>query len=338
MNSSHFVWDGNPEIFTIPEFQLPFALSILGLVISFIAYQFFASKKKEGGSGKRDAGSQEHQASTVKLLALGILLLIIGQLIGLVLPGPTFESIGPIAPRWYGLLFALSFFLGYNIGARTFTDANLPLKYADSLFIYLMVGTILGARLGHVIFYDLDYYLRNPELILAFWEGGLASHGAVVGVLTSVWLFSRKHKTIDFLWVADRMALPFTLGGFFVRFGNFFNSEILGKPTDVPWAVVFAKVDDVARHPSMLYEAFWYLGAFGFFVWVYKKYETRPPQGALTALFLVVLFVGRFLIEFTKENQSAFEASLPINMGQILSLICIVIGAVWLSRINWKKN
>jgi prolipoprotein diacylglyceryl transferase len=249
-----------------------------------------------------------------------------------------FESIGPIAPRWYGLMFALSFYLGYKIGARTFLDAKLPLQYADSLFLYLMAGTVLGARLGHVIFYDREYYLANPGLILAFWEGGLASHGAVIGVLTSVWLFTKKHKQVDFLWAADRMALPFTLGGFFVRFGNFFNSEILGKPSDAPWAVVFTRIDDIPRHPSMLYEAFWYLGAFAFFVWIYKKYETRPPKGALTALFLVVLFVGRFLIEFTKENQSAFEAALPINMGQILSLVCIVIGGIWLSRIQWKKS
>lgn len=322
--SSPFVWDGNPVMFTIPAIPLPFELSLIGLVLAFIAYNVLVSRKTKG--------------KPINPWLLGAGAFVVGQIIGLVIPGPMFESIGPIAPRWYGLMFALSFYLGYKIGARTFLDAKLPLQYADSLFLYLMAGTVLGARLGHVIFYDLDYYLANPGLILAFWEGGLASHGAVVGVLTSVWLFTKKHKQVNFLWAADRMALPFTLGGFFVRFGNFFNSEILGKPADVSWAVVFTRVDAVPRHPSMLYEAFWYLGAFAFFVWIYKKYETRPPQGALTALFLVVLFVGRFLIEFTKENQSPFEAALPINMGQILSLICIVIGGIWLSRINWKSN
>lgn len=250
---------------------------------------------------------------------------------------PVMFSIGLLSPRWYGLMFALSFWLGYHIGARTFADAKIPLKYADSLFMYLMAGTILGARLGHVIFYDLDYYLMNPHLILAFWEGGLASHGAVVGVTASVWLFARNNKAVPFLWAADRIVIPFTLGGFFVRFGNFFNSEILGKPADVPWAVVFARVDELPRHPSMLYEAFWYLGVFAFFVWVYKRYATKPPAGSLSALFLILVFIGRFLIEFTKENQSAFEAALPINMGQILSLVCIAIGTVWALRISWKR-
>ncbi len=322
MQSTHWVWDGDPIMFTIPEFGLPFAINLLALVAGYFGYQYVSGKQKTD-NGKRF------------LIGLGIAAAV--ALVGPFLPGPVFESVGPISPRWYGLLFALSFFLGYRIGANTFKDAGLPMELPDKLFLYLMVGTVLGARLGHVIFYDLEYYLRHPERILMFWEGGLASHGAVIGVTTSIWLFVKKHPKVSFLWVADRMVLPFTLGGFFVRFGNFFNSEILGKPTELPWAVVFARIDALPRHPSMLYEAFWYLGAWIAFTWLYKKYEARPPAGSLSALFLLVLFVGRFLIEFTKEDQSAFEAGWVLNMGQILSLVAIAVGGWWATRINWKQ-
>lgn len=246
-------------------------------------------------------------------------------------------SIGPLDLRWYGLLFAGAFIAGYIIERRLFLDAGRKEQEVESLLTYVLIGTIVGARLGHVIFYDPYYYfIERPDQILAVWNGGLASHGGAIGILTAMYLFIRKKAGMSFYWLADRVVVPVALAGAFIRTGNFFNSEIVGKPTDLPWAVIFAKVDMLPRHPTMLYEAVFYLLVFGLLIAIYKAYNNRPPEGVLFGTFLATLFSGRFLLEYTKVSQADFAASWVFNMGQWLSLPLILWG-FWLLWKHYKQ-
>ncbi|GIV39260.1 MAG: prolipoprotein diacylglyceryl transferase [Thermonema sp.] len=240
--------------------------------------------------------------------------------------------------RWYGLMFAIAFLLGSNILAKIFKIEGKPEKDLDKLTVYVIIATIVGARLGHCLFYQPDYYLSNPVEILKIWEGGLASHGAAIGILTALYLYSRSRPDQPFLWVTDRVVIPVALGGGFVRLGNLMNSEIVGKPTDLPWGFIFVRNgEDFARHPAQIYESLFYFFTF-YVLWrIYQKHQSKLPQGALLGLFLVMVFGFRFLVEFVKDNQVPFEDQLPLNMGQILS-IPAVLGGLWLMARAWKKD
>jgi phosphatidylglycerol:prolipoprotein diacylglycerol transferase len=192
-----------------------------------------------------------------------------------------------------------------------------------------VVGTIVGARLGHCLLYEPDYYLRHPLEILAVWRGGLASHGGAVGIFVAIWLYARRAGR-DLLWLMDRVALAAPIAGASIRIGNFFNSEIIGKPSTAPWAVVFARVDAVPRHPAMLYEAAAYLVIFAVMWWLDRRTRLPERRGALAGLLLVLIFTARFAIEFLKEPQEPFEAALPLDLGQLLSLPGILIGVLLL--------
>ncbi len=239
---------------------------------------------------------------------------------------PEIFRIGPFALRWYSLGFVISFLLGYYIMRHIFKLEKKPETYVDDLFVYVFLGTIIGARLGHVIFYDLDYYLKNPLEILMIWHGGLASHGAAIGILTALYLLVKKKKDFSFLWILDRVVIVVALSGFFIRLGNLFNSEIYGKPTHVPWAFVFKRVDNLPRHPTQIYEALAYLIIFFILYRIYLNNRPSLREGTLFGLFLITVFAFRFFVEFFKENQSAWESSLPLNMGQILSIPFVLIG------------
>ena len=175
-----------------------------------------------------------------------------------------------ITLRWYGFLFAMAFVAGYYITRRDVKRLGKDEKFMDSLLIYMLLGAIIGARLGHCFFYEPDYYLRNPIKILYTWEGGLASHGGAIGILFSLWLFSRKYK-VKWLWIVDRISGVTALGGFFIRMGNLMNSEIIGTQTSVPWAFIFTAEDSVPRHPAQLYEAICYLIIFFFLRFIDKN-------------------------------------------------------------------
>jgi len=239
---------------------------------------------------------------------------------------PEIFRIGSFAVRWYGLLFASSFFFGYIIMNKMFKNEKLGEDVLDRLTIYMAVGTIVGARLGHCLFYEPSYYLKNPLEILMIWHGGLASHGAAIGILLAIWYFARKERK-DYLWVMDRIVITVALAGFFIRMGNLMNSEIYGVETTVPWGFVFLRNHEVApKHPTQIYEALAYLAIF---VLLYKLYWVKKGehlQGLLFSLFLVLVFTSRFFIEFLKEDQVAFEATMKINMGQWLSIPFIVAG------------
>jgi phosphatidylglycerol:prolipoprotein diacylglycerol transferase len=241
--------------------------------------------------------------------------------------------------RWYGLLFASGFFFGYIIFNRYFSKTGFTTELLDKLTIYMAVGTIIGARLGHCFFYDFEYFSQNPLEILMVWKGGLASHGGAIGILIAITLYVRK-TGISFLWIMDRIAVVTALAGFFIRMGNLMNSEIYGRPTDLPWG--FSFVRDRSRinfydqetgeligkhlpcHPTQLYEALSYLLIFIVLFWLVRKYAPKLKEGVLFALFLISVFTARFFIEYVKFEQSDFEVdminNLNMNMGQLLSL------------------
>lgn len=256
--------------------------------------------------------------------------------------------------RWYGLLFASAFLFGYIIFNRFFKKQGLSTEKLDQLTIYIAIGTIIGARLGHCFFYDAEYYLKNPLEILMIWKGGLASHGGAIGILIALYLYVKKTK-ISFLWIIDRLSVAAALGGFFIRMGNLMNSEIYGKPTDLPWGFKFIR--DKSRvnfydpqtgellgqhlpcHPTQIYEGFSYLLIFVVLFWVIRKFGHRLKEGVVFSWFLISVFTARFFIEYLKFEQSDFEIDLinqlGLNMGQILSIPFVLMGVIlllWLRK------
>lgn len=241
---------------------------------------------------------------------------------------PIAVSIGPLSIHWYGLLFAAAFLAGVRIMGRMFAREGRDRSDLDSLLGFVVIGALVGARLGHCLLYDPAYYLSNPLDILKIWEGGLASHGGVVGILVAVWAFARKGK-YPFWWLLDRIAVPAALGGAFIRIGNFMNSEIVGMPTIASWAVIFERVDDLPRHPVQLYEAAAYLMIFTILFSTWQVKGARSRQGLLAGIFLTLVFAARFALEFFKTPQAAYEAGFVLTVGQWLSVPCILAG-LWL--------
>ena len=251
---------------------------------------------------------------------------------------PEIFAIGSFALRWYGLFFALSFILGFNVEQRIFAHEKIDERHLDRLFVYMVVGTIVGARLGHTLFYEPDIYLADPIRIIKVWEGGLASHGAAVAIPLLLWYYHHKTK-LSWLWLLDRMCLTVALAGGFIRLGNLFNSEILGKAWDGPWSFVFMRVDRIARHPTQIYESLTYFASFFFLLWLYWKRDKGKQPGYMFGLFLVLIFGTRIGWEFLKENQTFWEAQLPLNMGQLLSLPLVAIGAyLWIRAMRLERK
>lgn len=250
---------------------------------------------------------------------------------------PEIFRIGSFAIRWYGLLFAASFVFGYLIMLKIFKKENIPVSVLDSLTTYMVIGTIVGARLGHCLFYEPAYYLSHPLEIFEVWQGGLASHGAAVGIIITILIFG-KVKKLPFLWVMDRVVITVALSGLFIRTGNLMNSEIFGHATSLPWGFIFLRaghpLDLAPRHPTQLYEGLSYLVIFVIIWWYYYKKNGKPAQGMIFGMFLIMVFGMRFLIEFAKEPQEGFEKYMILNMGQLLSIPLILAGIwfVWRAR------
>lgn len=238
--------------------------------------------------------------------------------------------------RWYGLFFATSFLLGYRIMRKMYAQEQLSDELLDKLLIYVMIGTVVGARLGHVFFYDWEYYRNHLVEIPMVWKGGLASHGAAIAIIISLYIYTRRVLDRSLLWMLDRVVVTVALAGFFIRMGNLFNHEIIGVASDVPWAFIFSRayVPDplTPRHPAQLYEALCYLIIFGLMFRAFWKTRIAKHEGRLFGWFLVSVFTARFLIEFLKEDQVAFEASMALNMGQWLSIPLVAVGAFFVLR------
>ena len=261
-------------------------------------------------------------------------------------------SIGPF--RWYSLCWLIGLALAYLVVKRLYKEQKIKDELFDPLFIYCFLGILIGARLGHCIFYQPDYFLTSAkgfvEMLLPIhfladggWKftgyEGLASHGGTLGLMIALWLYVKKSKLS--IWrVLDNIAIATGITACFIRLGNLMNSEIIGKITDVPWAFIFERVDTMPRHPGQLYEAIAYAILFGIMWTIYKKRSTFNVQrstfnvgsGWYFGFCLTYIFTFRFFIEYTKEIQEAFEASLPIDMGQILSIPFIIIGVVCMLR------
>jgi prolipoprotein diacylglyceryl transferase len=251
--------------------------------------------------------------------------------------------------RWYGLSWALAFIGSHFFMNRIFKKEGRTDNQLDMLTLYIVVATVLGARLGHCFFYDFDYYSKHLLEVFKVWEGGLASHGGAIGILVGMWLYCRKTKE-SWMWLFDRLVVVVPLASMCIRFGNLMNSEIVGKVTDVAWGFKFLRNDeDLAnftqfqtpipvRHPTQLYEALFYLVLFILFYWLWKNKREAVGKGFMFGLFCILMFSFRFLMEFMKENQSAFEDALPINMGQILSLPFIAVGIFMIARSQKLKK
>lgn len=243
---------------------------------------------------------------------------------------PDILSIGPFTVRWYGLLFAVSFIIGYQIFVWIYRREKKREEELSDLIWYMILGTVIGARLGHCLFYNPTYYLSNPLEIFAIWHGGLASHGAAIGILIALYLFTKKVKNTPYFWLLDRIVITVALGGFFIRMGNLFNSEIVGIPSNLPWAFLFEnsiQYGDVPRHPVQLYEAIGYLAVFIILIFLYKYNYKKYKEGFLFGIFLVLVFGYRFFIEYLKVPQVEFTTNLPLRMGQLLSIPLVLYGA-----------
>lgn len=245
---------------------------------------------------------------------------------------PEIVDLGFIAPRWYGLLWALCFIIGYKLMEGFFKKEKIKVELVDTLATYMLIATVVGARFGHVFFYQSDYYLAHPLDILKIWEGGLASHGAAIGILLGLYIFARREK-YPYLWIVDRIVIVVALSGFLIRMGNLMNSEIYGHITDMPWGFVFVRDGQTEpRHPTQLYEALSYLLIFFYLLRHYYKKAGKTKEGYLTGVFMLSVFGMRFLIEFIKEAQVSFEESMQLNMGQWLSIPLILCGIYLIVR------
>lgn len=254
---------------------------------------------------------------------------------------PELIRLGPLTVRWYGLLFALGFLLGYLVLQRIFRREGVPENDLGTLLLYVLGGAMIGARLGHCLLYEPGYYLSRPGEIILIWRGGLASHGGAAGILIALCFYARSRPGQSYLWLLDRLAIAVALAGTLIRIGNLFNSEIIGTASGLPWAFTFARAGvtpTVPRHPSMLYESAAYLLVFFLLLFVYRRRRGRVPPGELIGLFLLTAFTARFLIEFVKEPQAAFENSLPLNMGQLLSIPAVIAGIVLLVASRRRPN
>ena len=254
---------------------------------------------------------------------------------------PVMFHIGSFGLRWYSMGFLLAFALGYYILSRIFKQERVRSEYLDTLVIYIFLAVLFGARLGHCIFYDADYFFTSEHWVEIFWPfedgrftgfSGLASHGAAIGIFIALWLYWRKYK-MNVWWVFDRIVIVVALGGVFIRTGNLFNSEIYGTATDLPWGFIFERNGEtVPKHPTGLYEATAYLIIFAVSLFYYLRKKGQFKTGSIFGWWLVALFGARFLIEFVKTN--GVVEGVPLLMGQILSLPLILGGLViaWLAH------
>ena len=243
---------------------------------------------------------------------------------------PVLIDLGFRAIRWYGAFFAVGFAVGYLIVRWMFEREGKDTKTLDKLLITLLVGTVVGARVGHCFFYNPAYYLAHPIEVLYVWKGGLASHGGLIGIVTAIWVYAKTTPGQGYLWTLDRIVVPTALVGCLIRLGNLMNSELLGRAADVPWAFVFVRVDPATpRHPVVLYESLSYLATFAVLFFLYKRWGGRIAEGLLTGWFLVLVFGSRFVNELFKARLTPLDETSLFSMGQVLSIVPVLVG-LWL--------
>ncbi len=261
---------------------------------------------------------------------------------------PAIFTIGSKEIRWYSLMFIIGFGIGYKIVERMWRRESINPKWIDPLLYYTLIGTVVGARFGHCLFYDPGYYLSHPIEILKVWEGGLASHGGVLGIIVAIYFYSKHVSRQSMLWTFDKLVVPTGLVAALIRIGNLMNHEVYGHPTDLPWGFRFIEnlhawrqgaepIFSAPSHPTQIYEAVCYLLTFVLCMWLYFKKEAWKKEGLIFGIFMICIFTARFFIEFLKNNQEDFEAAMPINMGQCLSIPFIVMGIYFVVR-AWRRS
>lgn len=264
---------------------------------------------------------------------------------------------GRSTPNLYSLLFVTGMIIGYFVIRKMFRKEGIDDAVLDKLVMYIVPATIIGARLGHVFFYGpywdfvdncgvmQEGYFEHPLSILYVWEGGLASHGGAIVILVALWYFSKKVINKPILWILDRIAAPIAIAGMFIRLGNLFNHEIVGDPTNVPWAFSFSQYyndtlcgyDSTPRHPAQLYEAICYFISFGILMFLFWKRDLWKKPGVIFGVFLILIFGARFIIEYVKTGQTARDEYMLLNTGQLLSIPFILIGIYLIIRSNKQQ-
>ncbi|MFL5785109.1 MAG: prolipoprotein diacylglyceryl transferase [Bacteriovoracaceae bacterium] len=249
---------------------------------------------------------------------------------------PEIVSIGPFSLRYYSLMFIIGFLLMGEYVKKLFQKYGKDPELVGSLTTYIIVGMLTGSRLVHCFFYEPQYYFEHLYEVPMIWKGGLASHGGYLGVIIAVWLFMKKHPHLKFFWIMDLIAGPCLFVGGLIRIGNLFNSEIVGKTTDVPWAVIFQRVDPFPRHPAQVYEAIGYFTIAGILCLLERKKFTEWKRGSILAVAIILSFTFRFFIEFVKDEQATISLTPSLNMGQLLSIAFVIGGIVLWMRV--RKN
>jgi len=251
---------------------------------------------------------------------------------------PDAFSIGPMTVRWYGILYGCAFIVSGYAFSELLKFDKVPEDFTNRALIYMILGTVIGARLGDCFFYHPKYYLQNPLEIFEVWNGGLSSHGGACGILTALFLFGRKTNK-QYIWVLDRVVIVVGVAGFFIRMGNLMNSEIYGHTTALPWGFIFERRGETdAKHPTQIYEALYYALTYVVLRFIYRKCDNRPRPFLIFGLFLIMVFGFRFCIEFIKNPQEDFEQNMMFNMGQWLSSPFIILGLIMLIVSSRQKK
>lgn len=254
---------------------------------------------------------------------------------------PEIFRIGPITLRWYGLLWGLAIYVAFLIVTRIFKHENRPQDWSEKMFFYGAISLIIGARLGHCLFYgaggDFWYYYKNPFEIIKVWEGGLSSHGGAIGLFVGMWLYTKNVTKKTYLYILDRLVIGVALGASLIRLGNLMNSEIYGETTTLPWGFIFVRDGQTEpKHPTQIYEMLYCLVTFAITYIMYWKYKAYRRRGLIFGVLLVSIFITRFLLEFIKNPQEQFEVGMLLNMGQLLSLPLVIWGIVLIVRALMK--
>lgn len=341
MNLLYVNWTVRPEIFQVDNLHLSQAMLFLGVVLCIVwAVADVMSRRREMKKW-RDNGSKPAEkpdnSSFGFYLALTLGIIILFKAAG----SPEGADLGPVGVRWYGLMFLIGFIIGYRIVWSIFKHEGAPEEWVASLLIYVAIATIVGARLGHCFFYEWDYYSQHPEKIIAFWEGGLASHGGTIAIIIAIFIYSKYVTKRSPLWTFDRLVVAIALVAALIRMGNLFNSEIFGHATSLPWGFKFPlsrewqieyAPTDSACHPTQLYEAGTYFILFCLLMWMYWRRNAEARPGLLLGVFFIGVFLPRIIIEFVKNPQEEFERDMLLNMGQILSVPFVLAGILLVYR------
>lgn len=334
-------WTVRPEIFRVENLHLSQGVLFLGVLLCILWAILDVLSRRHELKKWQSAGSKPSEKPELSkfgfylAIALGIFLLFKAA------GTPQGVDLGQVGVRWYGLMFLIGFIAGYWIVWSIFKHEGAPEEWIASLLIYVAIATIVGARLGHCFFYEWDYYSQHPEKIIAFWEGGLASHGGTIAIIIAVFIYSKIVTKRSPLWTFDRLVVAVALVAALIRLGNLFNSEIFGHATTLPWGFKFPlsrewlveyAPTDSACHPTQLYEAGAYFILFGLLMWMYWRRNAEARPGMLLGVFFIGVFLPRILIEFVKNPQEEFERQMILNMGQILSIPFVLAGILLVYR------